>query len=169
MGILGDAERKSVEPIAARACVDPERLDAAHQRLLHFMVDSEWSDRDVRLAAAQYALAEMTAREPVEAWIVDDTGFLKQGSHSVGVQRQYTGTAGKVANCQTAPSLSVATRTEHLPIDFALYLPKSWTESPARRHEARIPWNVSVRRVGDRACRTPSPWSVRLRRRHTRA
>jgi SRSO17 transposase len=143
MGILGDAERKSVEPIAARACIDPERLDAAHQRLLHFMVDSEWSDHDIRLAAAQYALAEMTAREPVEAWIVDDTGFLKQGSHSVGVQRQYTGTAGKVANCQTAPSLSVATRTEHLPIDFALYLPKSWTEDQARRREAKIPWNVT--------------------------
>jgi SRSO17 transposase len=79
------------------------------------------------------------ARGPIEAWILDDTGFLKQGSHSVGVQRQYTGTAGKVANCQTAPSLSIATRTEQLPIDFALYLPKSWTESPARRHEARIP------------------------------
>jgi len=142
MGILGDAERKSVEPIVARACIDPDRMDAAHQRLLHFMVDSEWSDRDVRRSAARYALDAMTAREPVEAWIIDDTGFLKQGSHSVGVQRQYTGTAGKVCNCQTATSLSIATRNEHLPIDFALYLPTSWTESRARRDEARIPWNV---------------------------
>ncbi len=143
MGILGEGERKSVEPIVARACVDPDRMEAAHQRLLHFMVDSEWSDHGVRRAAAQYALDAMIAREPVEAWIVDDTGFLKQGRHSVGVQRQYTGTAGKIANCQTAPSLSIATRTEQLPIDFALYLPTSWTEDPSRRREARIPWNVS--------------------------
>jgi SRSO17 transposase len=58
------------------------------------------------------------------------------------VQRQYTGTAGKICNCQTAPSLSIATRTEQLPIDFELYLPKLWTEDPVRRAEARIPWNV---------------------------
>jgi SRSO17 transposase len=139
MGLLGGAERKSVEPIAALACADPKRTDAEHQRLLHFMVDSPWSDREVRRLAAKYGLAALTAQEPVEAWIVDDTGFLKQGRHSVGVQRQYTGSAGKIANCQLATSLSVATRTEHLPIDFELYLPTSWTEDAARRREARIP------------------------------
>jgi hypothetical protein len=58
-----------------------------HQRLLHFAVDSKWSDRAVRHVAAQYALKAMTRREPVDVWIVDDTGFLKQGKHSVGVQR----------------------------------------------------------------------------------
>jgi SRSO17 transposase len=145
MGLLGDAERKSVEPLAARACPDPGRVDALHQRLLHFAVDSKWSDRDVRRAAAQYALEEMTRREPVEAWIVDDTGFLKQGKHSVGVQRQYTGSAGKVANCQIGVSLSVATRTEHLPLDFELYLPESWTNDAARRREARIPADVAFK------------------------
>jgi SRSO17 transposase len=91
MGLLGDGERKSIEPIAARACPDPRKADAMHQRLLHFAVDSRWSDRDVRQEAARYALSAMTRREPVEAGIVDDTGFLKQGKHSVGVQRQYTG------------------------------------------------------------------------------
>jgi SRSO17 transposase len=141
-GILGDGERKSLEPIAARACADPERADAAHQRLHHFALDSRWADHAVRLEAARYALAAMTARQPVEVWIVDDTGFLKQGEHSVGVQRQYTGSAGKITNCQIAPSLSLATRTEHLPVDFALYLPKAWTDDRARRDEARIPWNV---------------------------
>jgi SRSO17 transposase len=65
----------------------------------------------------------MSEREPVTTWIIDDTGFLKQGSHSVGVQRQYTGSAGKIANCQVGVSLSVTTRTEHLPINFELYLP----------------------------------------------
>jgi SRSO17 transposase len=81
----------------------------------------------------------MTQRELVEAWIIDDTGFLKQGSHSVGVQRQYTGSAGKVTNCQIGVSLSVATRTEQAPIDFELYIPESWASNPQRRAEARIP------------------------------
>lgn len=142
VGLLNDGERKSVEPIAARACADPGAVDAAHQRLLHFLSDSKWSDHDVRRVAAQYGLRAMTAREPVESWILDDTGFLKQGKHSVGVQRQYTGSAGKVTNCQVGVSLSVTTRTEHLPIDFELYLPKSWMEDDARRAEARIPAEV---------------------------
>jgi SRSO17 transposase len=145
LGILGDGERKSVEPIAARACADPARADAVHQRLLHFMVDSRWTDRDVRREAASYALEAMTAQNAVEVWIVDDTGFLKQGIHSVGVQRQYTGSAGKIANCQIGTSLTVATRTEQLPIDFALYLPKSWLDDDERREEARIRGTCSSR------------------------
>ena len=145
MGLLGDAERKSVEPIAARACPDPQKVEAVHQRLLHFAVDAKWSDREVRRQAAQYALGAMVGREPVEVWIVDDTGFLKQGKHSVGVQRQYTGSAGKITNCQIGVSLSIATRTEHLPIDFELYLPEDWANDPARRTEARIPEEVSFK------------------------
>ncbi len=142
MGLLGDGERKSIEPIAARACAEPKRADAMHQRLLHFASDAVWDDRAVRREAMDYVLESMTAREEVEAWIVDDTGFLKQGSHSVGVQRQYTGSAGKITNCQVGVSLSVATRTEHAPIDFELYLPTSWTNDAARRKEARIPEHV---------------------------
>jgi len=141
LGILGEGERKSIEPIAARACADPKRMDADHQRLHHFATDSPWEDDAVRREAARYALAAMTAREELECWIIDDTGFPKQGKHSVGVQRQYSGTLGKVGNCQVAVSLSVATRTEHLPIDFALYLPEGWL-TDERRAEARIPWNL---------------------------
>jgi SRSO17 transposase len=141
VGVLGDGERKSLEPIAARACADPGRMDAEHQRLHHFATDSPWDDHAVRREAARYALSAMTSREPVDSWIIDDTGFLKQGSHSVGVQRQYSGTAGKTANCQVATSLTIATRTEQLPIDFALYLPESWL-TDAKRVEARIPWDV---------------------------
>src|SRR5208282_6875871 len=97
----------------------------------------------VRLAAARYAIAAMEEHAPVVAWVIDDTGFLKQGKHSVGVQRQYTGSAGKITNCQIAVSLSVATRHEHLPIDFELYLPReSWAEDPERRRKARIPDGV---------------------------
>src|SRR5215470_8403964 len=138
-GILGDGERKSIEPIAARACADPARANAEHQRLLHFALDAPWSDHAVRLEAANYALDAMTAKEPVESWIIDDTGFLKQGAHSVGVQRQYTGSAGKIANCQIGVSLSIATPQDHVAVDFELYLPASWANDPARRAEARIP------------------------------
>jgi SRSO17 transposase len=145
MGLLGEGERKSVEPIAARACGDPALCEAYHARLLHFLVDSKWSDHEVRRAAARHALATLVEREPITTWIVDDTGFLKQGRHSVGVQRQYTGSAGKIANCQIGVSLSVATATEHLPIDFELYLPRSWADDPARRAEARIPAEVGFK------------------------
>jgi SRSO17 transposase len=142
MGLLGEGERKSFEPMACRGCPNPKRANAMHQRLQHFATDSPWSDREVRRAAAIYALGVMMARESVEAWIVDDTGFIKQGTHSVGVQRQYTGTAGKIANCQIGVSLSVTTRTEHVPIDFELYLPRSWTDDPTRMLEARVPKDV---------------------------
>jgi SRSO17 transposase len=145
LGLLGEGERKSMEPIAARTCPDVDRVDAAHQRLQHFLVDSPWSDREVRGAATRYAVAALTEREPIDTWQFDDTGFLKQGKHSVGVQRQYTGSAGKITNCQLGVSLSLGTRTEQVPIDFELYLPKSWTEDQARRKEARIPESIAFK------------------------
>jgi SRSO17 transposase len=142
LGLLGDGERKSVEPIAARACGDPALCEAYQARLLHFIADSQWNDHGVRRAATKYALSAVVEREPIETWIVDDTGFLKQGKHSVGVQRQYTGSAGKIANCQVGVSLSVATKTEHIPIDFELYLPKSWANDPVQRAKGKIPDEV---------------------------
>jgi SRSO17 transposase len=141
-GILGDGERKSVEPIAARACGDPEACVRLHDRLLYFVRDGAWSDRDVRREASRYVIEAMAAREPVACWIIDDTGMLKQGKHSPGVQRQYTGSAGKIANCQIAVSLCVATADEQVPIDMELYLPESWTSDRARRRVARIPDSV---------------------------
>ncbi|HET9622110.1 MAG TPA: transposase, partial [Kofleriaceae bacterium] len=103
------------------------------------MTDSAWDDHAVRLVAARYALAQMTQLALPWAWIIDDTGFLKQGTHSVGVQRQYTGSAGKIANCQVGVSLSIATPQDHVAVDFELYLPTSWANDTARRAEARIP------------------------------
>jgi SRSO17 transposase len=141
-GLLSDSERKSVEPIAARATGDPRECRRMHDRLLHFTGNSTWADQPVRLEAARYVTEALSAREPVTTWVIDDTGFPKQGTHSVGVQRQYSGTLGKIGNCQIGVSLVVATRTEHVPIDFALYLPKTWTESPSRRMEASIPDDV---------------------------
>src|SRR4051812_19799274 len=81
-GILGDGERKSAEPMAARAGGDPRVTNNLHSKLLYFLGRSQWDDRAVRLEAARYAVEELERREPVTTWIVDDTGFLKQGSHS---------------------------------------------------------------------------------------
>jgi len=142
MGLFGDGDRKSMEPIAARANPDTRRVNAQHQRIQHFITDSMWSDRAVRREAARYGVSALTARESITHWIGDDTGFLKQGSHSVGVKRQYTGSAGKVTNCQVGVSVSVATPTNHLPIDFELYLPHDWIDDDVRRREARIPDDV---------------------------
>ena len=144
-GLLGNAERKSVEPLSAMLWPDPDELDAAHQRLLHFIGQADWNDNPVRSLAARYALDEMTKREAVQVWICDDTGFLKQGKHSVGVQRQYTGSAGKVTNCQIGASLTLATKTMQLPVDFELYLPRSWTDDRKRRREAKIPDDIGFR------------------------
>ena len=141
-GILGDGERKSAEPIAARACGDPLLARAYHEKLLHFIGDAKWDDHGVRRVAADHAIDAMGKQEPITVWIVDDTGMLKQGTHSVGVQRQYTGSAGKIANCQIAVTLSAATRHEAVPIDVALYLPESWTSDEELRRKARIPDTV---------------------------
>ena len=143
LGILGDGERKSVEPIAARACGDRvDQVDAMHQRLLHFIGPANWSDREVRLTAVRYALDEMTKRGKVTSTIIDDTGFIKQGGHSVGVKRQYTGTAGKVTNCQVAVSMTLATDMDHVLADMQLYLPDTWANDPEKREEAKIPKEV---------------------------
>lgn len=157
-GILGDGERKSVEPISARivgAGADEESPGAACERmqarLLNFLRDSPWNDRNVRLAAARYAIEALEKQEPVTTWIIDDTGFPKQGKCSVGVQRQYSGTLGKVGNCQIGVSLTVATKHEHVPIDFALYLPEPWTEDIARRKKTKIPDDVKFQTKPDLA------------------
>lgn len=139
LGILGEGERKSVEPIAARFHSDPDEVRACHNRLLHFLGNSPWSDRDVRRAAARYAVDAMRAHDPVTVGILDDTGFIKQGKHSVGVQRQYTGSAGKITNCQIGVSLCVSNRREQVAVDFELYLPEKWIDDPAKRRQSRIP------------------------------
>jgi SRSO17 transposase len=78
----------------------------------------------------------------VVAWIVDDTGFPKQGQHSVGVTRQYCGQVGKQANCRVAVSLSVATETSSMPVAFRLYLREVWAHDPKRRKDTGVPEEV---------------------------
>lgn len=137
VGLLSDAERKSIEPLAARSC--PDRCDAEHQALLYFVAEAPWRDHAVRRAAATWALWAATAAGPVRRTIIDDTGLLKSGDHSVGVAHQYTGSAGKQTNCQVAVTLAVATDHDTVPIDVALYLPQTWAFDATRRAKAKIP------------------------------
>jgi len=106
-GLLLPGERKSVEPMAARLA--PGHVRRLHQSLHHLVADAPWSDEAMLRQVQSSVLPAMEKRGPVVAWIVDDTGFPKKGSHSVGVARQYCGQVGKQENCRVAVSLSVAT------------------------------------------------------------
>jgi len=120
-GLCLPGERKSMEPIAAR--VDPRHVQARHQSLQHFVSNAPWDESPMLRVTRELVLDQMERHGPVGAWIVDDTGFPKKGTHSVGVARQYCGQVGKQDNCRVAVSLSVATWSSSLPIAYRLYLP----------------------------------------------
>src|SRR5947209_10097565 len=126
MGLLLPGERKSVEPMAAITA--PARTAAQHQSLLHFVGESCWADDDVLVKVRQMVLPSIERGGPIEAWIIDDTGFPKKVKHSVGVARQYCGQVGKQENCQVAVRLSIANHHASLPIAYRLYLLREWAE-----------------------------------------
>ena len=141
IGLLLPGGRKSVEPMAAR--VAPERVQAAHQSLHHFIAKAEWSDDAVLTAVRSHVLPIMQRHGKVRGWMIDDTGVPKKGTHSVGVARQYCGQLGKQDNCQVAVTLSVAGDHASLPIAHRLYLPQAWADDPARRTRAGVPDDVA--------------------------
>jgi SRSO17 transposase len=116
-GLLLDGRRKSMQPMA-------ERLGVDHQGLQQFLTTSTWDTGAVRARLARRAVGLV---EPV-AWVVDDTGFPKDGMGSPGVARQYSGTLGKVANCQIGVSVHAVTDAASCPLDWRLFLPKSWDD-----------------------------------------
>jgi SRSO17 transposase len=101
-----------------------------------------WQDDVLLEQVRNYVLPAMQKHGPVVAWIVDDTGFPKKGKHSVGVTRQYCGQVGKQENCRVAVSLSVATWSSSLPVEYRLYLPKEWAEDAERREKTEVPEEV---------------------------
>ena len=140
VGLVMPGERKSVEPMAAVTA--PERVAAQHQSLLHFVGQSEWSDEQVLSKVRELVLPAMERHGPIQAWIIDDTGFPKQGKHSVGVASQYCGQLGREGNCQVAVSLSIANHHASLPVAYRLYLPREWAKDRARRREAGVPARI---------------------------
>jgi SRSO17 transposase len=143
LGLVLPGERKSVEPMAAITA--PERTAAQHQSLLHFVGQGDWSDAEVLAEVRKMVLPRIERYGPIEAWIIDDTSFPKQGRHSVGVAHQYCGQLGKQTNCQVAVTLSLANHDASLPVAYRLYLPKAWAEDDVRRHKAKVPEDIEFK------------------------
>jgi len=135
-GLLLDGERKSIEPLAARMG------EGNVQAMQQLVGQSPWDWMPVWERLAQRMTAEL---EPDSAWVIDDTGFPKQGEHSVGVERQYSGTLGKVGNCQVAVSVHHVGEQGHSILGWRLYLPESWAKDGQRREEAGIPQDVGFK------------------------
>ena len=145
-GLLLPGERKSVEPMAAR--VDPAHVRARHQSMHHFVSTAPWDDAAVLAVARDWALAQMERHAPVGAWVIDDTGVPKKGSHSVGVGRQYCGVLGKQDNCQVVVAVSLVNATASVPAGYRLYLPESWTRDQKRRRDAGVPDDIAFKTKG---------------------
>src|SRR6202162_2559445 len=140
MGLMMPCERKSVEPMAAVTA--PARVAAQHQSLLHFVGEGRWSDEKVLAKVREMVLPTIQRHGSIEAWIIDDTGFPKQGRHSVGVARQYCGQLGKEDNCQVAVSLSLANGHASLPVAYRLYLPQEWAGDRDRLRKVGVPEDI---------------------------
>ena len=143
LGLLAAEGRKSVEPMAAVTA--PATVSAQHQKMLHFVANSPWSDARVLAKIREMVVPKIERHGPIKVWIIDDTSHPKQGDHSVGVKRQYCGQLGKQANCQVAVTLSIANDHASLPIAHRLYLPKEWTEDAERRKKARVPEDIEFK------------------------
>jgi len=133
-GLLGASVRKSLEPLVERLAGE-----ADYQSLQQFLADSPWDPQRVIQAVVERVAPVVEA----EAWVVDDTGFPKDGKRSPGVKRQYSGTLGKIGNCQIGVSLHAVSERGTLPLGWALYLPEDWCEDPERRRKAKIPAHVA--------------------------
>lgn len=131
-GLLLPGQRKSIEPMAERLGVDPQSLQ-------QFVSASPWSDQAVWKVVRQEIIPHL---EPIAAWVVDETGWLKQGQHSVGVAHQYCGAVGKQANCQVSVELVVSDGWCAAPVGGRLYLPESWTNDRARCARAGVPEEI---------------------------
>ena len=132
-GLLMPGQRKSIEPMAARLGVDAQRLQ-------QFIADSPWDEEQLWRVIRREVIPHF---EPIEAWIADETGWLKQGKHSVGVSHQYCGAIGKQANCQVSVELVVSNGFLAAPVGGRLYLPQSWAEDPERRAKAGVPPEIT--------------------------
>jgi SRSO17 transposase len=133
-GLIEQGGRKSLQPTLFRLGEDAARYESVQQ----FLADSPWDP-----GLLVHACAERVAPEiGVTAWVVDDTGIVKDGRHSPGVKRQYSGTLGKVGNCQVTVSVHAVGERGTLPLGWRLYLPEEWCEDELRRARAKIPARV---------------------------
>ena len=134
MGLLAPVERKNGWQLAEAAG------DAAPDRMQRLLNNARWDAREVRDDLRDYVTGQLG--DPGGVLIVDETGFIKKGTRSAGVQRQYSGTAGRVENCQLGVFMACASARGRALIDAELYLPRSWADDRARCAQAGIPGQV---------------------------
>lgn len=140
--LLMSGDRKTALPMARSLCAEDDEVEAMRQRLQQAVTVASWDERELFRRIALRVDEELPG---VEAFVIDDTGFPKKGRHSVGVQRQYSGTLGRIDNCQVAASLHMASELGGACIGMRLALPRSWAEDPERRAEVGIPDEVEHR------------------------
>ena len=136
-GLIEQGGRKSLQPTLFRL----EESAARYESVQQFLADSPWDPVWVVRSCAERVTPEIG----VEAWVLDDTGFPKQGKRSPGVQRQYSGTLGKVGNCQIGVSVHAVGAHGTAPLGWALYLPEEWCADLDRRAKAKIPAEITFK------------------------
>ena len=141
-GLLSDSPRKSMQAMLARVTDPP-----AYQTFQHFITHAPWS------SARMWQILRAQVPERRGVLILDDTGFPKKGDHSVGVARQYSGTLGKIGNCQVAVTAALWTGVRAWLVGAALYLPEAWATDAARRAQTHIPDTVTFRKKWELALR----------------
>jgi len=143
-GLIEQGGRKSLQPTLFRLEETPARYESMQQ----FLADSPWDPATLEKACVERVAAGIG----VLAWVVDDTGIAKDGRHSPGVKRQYSGTLGKIGNCQVAVSVHAVGERGTLPLGFSLYLPEEWCADLERRRKAKIPESVVFQTKPQLAC-----------------
>jgi SRSO17 transposase len=133
-GLVEHGGRKSLQPTLFRL----EETPARYESLQQFLADSPWDAGLLMRACAERVSPQLG----VVAWVVDDTGIVKDGKHSPGVKRQYSGTLGKIGNCQITVSVHAVGERGTLPLGWRLYLPEEWCDDWERRGKAKIPDGV---------------------------
>jgi SRSO17 transposase len=154
-GLIEHGGRKSLQPTLFRLGEDAARYESMQQ----FLADSPW-DPSLLVRACAERIAPAIA---LSAWIVDDTGVRKDGEHSPGVKRQWSGTLGKIDNCQVTVSLHAAGERGTLPLGWSLYLPEEWCDDLPRRRKAKVPDDVSFQTKPELAaslCAEAASWQV---------
>jgi SRSO17 transposase len=154
-GLVEQGGRKSLQPTLFRLEESPARYESVQQ----FLADSPWQPELLIRACAERVAPQIG----VTAWIVDDTGIAKDGKHSPGVKRQYSGTLGKVGNCQISVSVHAAGERGTVPLGWQLYLPEEWCDDFERRKKAKIPDQVVFKTkpqlAGD-LCQQAAGWQL---------
>jgi SRSO17 transposase len=156
-GLIEQGGRKSLQPTLFRLEESPARYESVQQ----FLADSPWDPQLLMRRCAERVAPEID----VVAWVVDDTGIAKQGKHSPGVKRQYSGTLGKIGNCQITVSVHAVGARGTLPLGWSLYLPEEWCDDELRRAGAKVPASVAFEtkpQLADGLIEQASGWQVPL-------